>query len=143
MEEIKRRVSQTRENEVTFADALAAAFPKVVKALSLVGSVSEENRAQQFIAGTVRYGLQSVKIRISLAEDGSEVTRAVIQAKGDDAFGVAAKSATNRLAEAMLNLDNPGYQPDRGGMSAGVLFGSLCAFGILFFILMRFVFRVF
>ena len=63
----------------------------------------------------------------------------LIQASSDDVWGVGAKNATKRLVEALRNLDNPGYQPDRLGMHPAALVGLLIGFVFLLLLIMKYV----
>jgi hypothetical protein len=104
-----------------------------------VGKVKKEDRQQQFVEGRIKYGLQSVKVRASLVEREAGKTNVLIQASSDDVWGAGAKNATKRLVEALRNLDNPGYQPDRLGMHPAALVGLLIGFVFLLLLIMKYV----
>jgi hypothetical protein len=118
------------DNEVGVAADGTTALDLAASVLQRLGKVQEGSAASGFVQGRIKYGLQSCKTRVSVRPDerGSIL---VIQAKSDDIRNAGGKNATQRLSEGLLNLNNPGYQPDRRGMSTGALVGSLCAFVIL------------
>ena len=55
----------------------------------------------------------------------------VVQASSDDVWNAGGKAATKRLVETLLNLDNPGYQPDRLGIHPAALVGVIIGFVVL------------
>ncbi len=126
-------------NEVVISSPLAGAFDLVSQAMGRLGKVKKEDRQQQFVEGRIKYGLQSVKVRASLVERDAGKTNVLIQASSDDVWGVGAKNATKRLVEALRNLDNPGYQPDRLGMHPAALVGLLIGFVFLLLLIMKYV----
>lgn len=129
-------VRTTRPNEVVISAPYDAAFEHVTKAMDKLGTVKSRDTEQQVIEGRIKHGLQSVRIRVSLVQRGQGETTAVIQASSDDIWGAGAKNATNRLVETLLNLDNPGYQPDRLGIHPAAFVGALIGFAIIFTIIM-------
>lgn len=130
---------QTRPNEVVISDSADAAADVVAHTINRLGRV-KRREGSQAVHGRIKYGLQSVKICASLVERVRGQTTIVIQASGDDVWGAAAKNATERLVEMLLNLDNPGYQPDRLGMHPGALVGFLIGFVLLVLFGLRVVF---
>ena len=126
-------------NEVVISSPLAGAFDLVSQAMGRLGKVKKEDRQQQFVEGRIKYGLQSVKVRASLVEREAGKTNVLIQASSDDVWGAGAKNATKRLVEALRNLDNPGYQPDRLGMHPAALVGLLIGFVFLLLLIMKYV----
>jgi hypothetical protein len=121
-------VNQTKSNDLEISCSLDKAFEQVKLSLNRIGHVGQENRAQQFIKGTIRYGLQSVKIRVSLIEREANKTTVVIQATSDDIWGAAAQNATKRVVETISNLDNPGYKPNRLGINPIALVALIVGF---------------
>ena len=130
-------IRQTRDNEVVIADTAGAAIEVVTFAIKRLGRV-KRREGNQAVHGRIKYGLQSVKICASLVERVPGQTTVVIQASGDDVWGAAARNATERLVEMLLNHDNPGYQPDRLGIHPAALVGLLI--GVVFLVL--FILRV-
>src|SRR5438445_376093 len=94
------------------------AVDRTLRALAALGQVRARN--QHGAEGTVTFGLQRVRVRITWTPD-PQGTRLILQASGDDIWGTAAKSALERLESAIRNIDVPGYQVDRRGMHPGAL----------------------
>lgn len=126
----------TGPNEITFPSSLPATMGRVADAIKRLGSVTEQNQLQQYVTGRIKFGLQSVKVRVSVVPAGPGQCRVVLQGSSDDVWGAGAKSATRRLMEMLRNLDNPGYQPDRLGMHPLALAGVIVGFVILMIIIM-------
>jgi hypothetical protein len=117
----------TSANEIVYPASRSATMSKVANAINLLGKVTEQNVQKQYIAGKIKYGLQSVKVRVSVVPVGQNQCRVVVQGSSDDVWGAGAKNVTRRLMETLRNLDNPGYKPDRLGIHplalAGVVIG--------------------
>lgn len=128
----------SRANEVTIEADAETAEECVAEAIKMLGRVTQREPGRA-VQGRVKYGLQSVKVRVSLVERRRGETNVVIQASGDDVWGTAARSATERLVEMLLNLDNAGYRPDRLGVSPGALVGMLILFVILVLLAVNYV----
>jgi hypothetical protein len=127
-------VTQTRDNEVVFNKPFHETYRDVVNAVNRLGKVKQGEQSR--IVGTIKYGLQSVKVNTSVVEEDAGSTRVVIQASSDDVWQQGAKNATRRLIELLLNIENPGYEPDRLGMHPAALVGIIILFVIvLLFIL--------
>jgi serine/threonine protein kinase len=122
---------QVADNEIVFAADSGTTLGYILSALERLGTVTGKDPEKQSVLGKVRYGLQSVKVRASVAEDEPGRSRVVIQASSDDVWGAGARSATKRLVEVVRNLNTPGYQPDRLGINPAALIGMLLAFAIL------------
>ena len=133
------QVRQKSPNEVVFLSPFGIAFEHVSRAIGQLGTLKRQDKTQQFVEGRIKYGLQSVKVHVSLIERVEGETTAVIQASSDDIWGAGAKSATKRLVETLVNLDNPGYQPDRLGIHPAALVGLLIGFVYLVMIIMKYV----
>lgn len=118
------------DNEIGVAADSATALHAAAGALQRLGKVREGSPASGFVQGSIKYGLQTCRTRVSARPDarGSVL---VIQSASDDIRNAGGRNATQRLCEALLNLDNPGYQPDRRGMSMGALVGAVVGFVIL------------
>lgn len=131
------RVDQISENEVVIHCSSNEALITIRHAMDLVGSVSASTTDQRVVSGKIKYGLQSVKIRVSIVERELGKVNAVIQGSSDDIRGVGAKSAAKRLIETLRNLDNPGYKPDRLGVHPLALVGVVIGFVVVLSFLMR------
>lgn len=114
-------VVQVAPNVVKLQQPLGAAFRTAVRVLSNVGDVREQNAAQGIVTGTAHYGMNTVKVKITLSAAGGS-TRATVEAGRGDLWGSTRKNVTRRLVETFCNLDNPQYRPKRYGVGpAGVL----------------------
>lgn len=132
-------VRQTGVNEVVVSASAGTALELVAKALERVGKVQHREPRRGVIEGRIACGLQSVKVRASLVERSQGSTTVVIQASADDVWGIGAANATRRIIETLLNLDNPGYVPDRRGMHPLALMGLFLGFVILVILVMKYV----
>ena len=132
----KPRVRRISDSEVVIEAPRSAAFEHVAEALEKLGTLKQRDPNQTFIDGRIRFGLQSVAMRVSLVERDPGQTTVVIQGSSDDALGMAAKNASKRLVQMLENLDNPGFKPDRLGIHplalAGVVIG-LVVIAFLYF----------
>lgn len=133
------KVDQVSQNEVVVCCSLGEAFPLVARALQKLGKLQKEDRPGQYVSGVIMYGLQSVKVRVSLVERDPGRTNVVIQASSDDVWGAGAKHATKRLIETLRNLDNPGYAPDRLGIHPAALLGAVIGFVFLLLLALKYV----
>ena len=116
---------------------MSTAISRVARAVAALGVVKERNAAGQYVRGKIRFGLQSVKVRVSVVEESANQCRVVVQASADDVWGAGARNATRRLIETMRNLDNPGYRPDRSGIHPAALIGVIIGFVIVLLVTMR------
>ncbi len=127
----------TGPNEIIFPSSLPVTMGRVAEAINRLGSVTEQNQSQQYVTGRIKFGLQSVKVRVSVVPAGPNQCRVVLQGSSDDVWGAGAKNATRRLMEMLRNLDNPGYKPDRLGIHPLALVGLIIGFVILVIIIMQ------
>jgi hypothetical protein len=94
--------------------SLAEAFADAEKALAIMGTVTSSNTSDCTLRGKTRYGLQSVKIAVSVRASGlTSIISATAQS--DDVWNTGGKSAVERFYEALDNSDNPDYAPSRNG----------------------------
>ena len=86
------------------------------RAMRVIGKVESVDKSAHAVTGTVRYGLQNVNIRASVKphESGSSIT---VWGMSDDIWAAGAKSAIQRLLEALENIDDPSYVPSKSGVS--------------------------
>lgn len=105
----------------------------ITKALGAIGKVTQSDPSSGAIRGSVKYGLNKVKIDLSYFEEDGKT---IVTAKTRD--GSIQKgpgiSVVNRLKEGIVNDTNPGYQADRRGMSTSAIVGSVALFLVLFFV---------
>ena len=114
------------DSEALIGAGLSESMDAARAALARVGNVGRSRSQEPCVTGTVAHGLHRVHLRVSFAQD-QRGTRVVVQARGDDAWGTGAKSAARRFLETLRNLNNPGYLPDRLGMSVAVLVAQVLA----------------
>ena len=124
-------------NEVQLPYSAQAAMERVGRTMRRIGKVKSENAALGVVEGTIKYGLATVSARVAVAADGENRSRVVIQAKGQDVWGAAARNATARFFETMRNLDTPGYKADRRGIPPLVIVASVLVFIVLLIFLDR------
>jgi hypothetical protein len=103
------------------------------RAWNLIGSVQSVDRTAHSITGKTRYGLQTVKMQAFIT--GSETaSRIQVTALSDDVGGVGAKDGVRRLFEALHNVDNPDYKPNKTGLSSTRLVLRIVLFLAVFFV---------
>lgn len=127
------------DNELILVTDAATAFASVRSAMERLGRVRKTDEKLRAVEGRVRFGLQSVRVRASIAEEESGRTRVVVQASSDDVWGAGAKSATRRMMELLRNLNTPGYRPDRLGMHPAALVGVLLGFVLVMLAILSYV----
>lgn len=127
----KPRVQRISDTEVVISAPREEACEHAAEALEKLGTVKQRDPGHAFIDGRMRYGLQSVAMRISLVERDAGQTTVVIQGSSDDAWGMGAKNATKRLIQMLENLDNPGFKADRLGINPVALVGIVVGFIVL------------
>ena len=132
-------ITKVSENEIVYPGDIASTWNDVAAALQKLGRTTKPDQQKRFLEGKVRYGLQSVKLRVSLVERDSLQTGIVVQASSDDIWNAGGRNATKRLIETLTHLNTPGYRVDRLGVHPAALFGLVCGIFILLFLIMNFV----
>jgi len=91
--ESSRSVQYRRSFDNTMAD--------VARAFGSVGKVLDSSATTGTISGRVRYGLQAVRLRVSVFEETPERCRIEIQGFGDDIWGGGARKGADKLIKAL------------------------------------------
>jgi hypothetical protein len=78
-----------------------AAIADLERAFAAIGKVVEVSRVTSTITGKTRFGLQSVKLRVSVIDQGAGRSVIQIQGFGDDVWGGSARKGTNKLIRAL------------------------------------------
>jgi hypothetical protein len=91
-----RTVQYPKSELETFAD--------VERAFSSIGKVAEVSKLTLSLTGRTRYGLQSVKLRVSVLWQGEGRSLIQIQGFGDDVWGGGARKGTDKLIRALEAL---------------------------------------
>jgi hypothetical protein len=91
--ESNRSIQYRRSFDDTMSD-LARAFGSV-------GKVLDSSETTGTISGRVRYGLQTVRLRVSVFEETPERSRIEIQGFGDDIWGGGARKGADKLIQAL------------------------------------------
>ena len=89
--------------EVHIATDRATAFNAAFRAAEAVGKVREWNETMGTLTVRTRYGLQAIKLRISVVPD-DHGTRIVIGAFGDDIWGGGARKGTDKFLRALEDV---------------------------------------
>lgn len=92
------------KKEVTLRKPAAEALDHVKEAFESVGKLKSVEDEKLLVRGTTRYGLQKVHLKASItsSSDGSVVS---IKAQGDDVWGKAARTAVEKLADALAGSE--------------------------------------
>lgn len=117
------KTEKKSSNEVVMSCGFEEAFNHTLNTIKEIGSIKESNKKEQFIESKIKYGLQSIPVRTSLVERDSGQTTILIQASSPGIGDVSGKNVTKRLIEALVNIDNPGYKPDKRGMHPMAIVG--------------------
>ena len=83
-------------------------FSDVQRAFNKIGRVVETSPSIKSITGKTRYGLQSVKLRVSIVSNGADNSIVDVQAFGDDIWGGGARKGTEKLLRALDALKQSG-----------------------------------
>jgi len=87
---------------VELAKSPDAAWESLKRAASDVGKVKEESEAARFLVVKARYGLNAVKLRVSVLSGAAPESAVLdIQGRGQDIAGVASRKVIDRLIAAL------------------------------------------
>lgn len=96
-----QRVVGESQREIEYPAPVGDAMDDVESALGSVGRLLESSRTLNTAVGKTRYGLQSVKLRISVVDTGRGTSLIKIGAFGDDVWGGGARKGTDKLLKAL------------------------------------------
>ncbi len=91
---------------VQYRKPAAQAYVDLMRAFQQVGKVESASEATLSVRGQTSYGFQSVRLRVSIIEKDENNSLLEIQAAGDDVWAGGARAGTDRLIEALENLDS-------------------------------------
>ena len=74
------------------------------QAFASIGKVVEVSKLTASVTGKTRYGLQAVKLRVSVLPQGEASSTIQIQGFGDDIWGGGARKGTDKLLRALESL---------------------------------------
>jgi len=81
------------------------AFERLQRAFATIGKVEETNLGTRSLNGKARYGMNPVRLRISVLSGPSADTAVLdIQGRGQDVWGVASRKVIDRLAAALASI---------------------------------------
>jgi hypothetical protein len=80
--------------------AAGGAFDRATAAMAKVGKVIEVDPQDRFLRGSTRYGLQKVRLKITIEQDGAD-SLVTIDALADDVWGKGARSGIEKLRNAL------------------------------------------
>jgi hypothetical protein len=93
-------MAQTRRVEMQMEPR--AALDQLRRAVREVGKVEQDSEATSSLVAKVRYGLNPVRLRVSVLTGPTDGTSVVeISAVGQDIWGAAARRATDRVVAAI------------------------------------------
>jgi len=78
----------------------AVAFQRARAALERVGKLKEADEAAGFLRGSGRYGLQKIRLKITVTGEG-DGSAVLIRAQGDDVWSAGAKKVIRRVTDAI------------------------------------------
>jgi hypothetical protein len=88
------------------------ALADLERAFGTIGRVVEVSIATGTIIGRCRYGLQSVKLRVSVIDQGDGRSLIEIGAAADDVWGAGARKGTDKLVAALGAIAAEGPERD-------------------------------
>jgi hypothetical protein len=88
------------EQEVPVDAAPAEAFSRAKSAVEATGKVTEEDQSAGFLRSSARYGLQKVRVKLTVVQAG-HASAIHIRAQGDDVWAKGAKKVIERLTQAI------------------------------------------
>ena len=110
--------------------------PALERAINSVGKVTSADHSSGVIKGWGKYGLNKVKMSMTLSErDG--FTLVTVSAKNGSVSSSPSRSVVDRVKDALANDGVAGYEPDRVGMSKSALIGSVIAVAIIVFVVLN------
>lgn len=77
------------------------AFQKVFVACSEIGKIEESSAVAKFIIVKARYGLNTVRARISVSSNGPESSKVEMATRGQDVWGIAGPTVIDRIIAAI------------------------------------------
>ena len=78
------------------------AWQRLKSAFAKIGKVEDASESTKYLVGKARYGLNPVRLRISVLSGAAPDTSVLdIQGRGQDIFGGASRKVIDRLLEAM------------------------------------------
>jgi hypothetical protein len=86
---------------VQYPKSSLEALADLERAFSAIGKVVEISKSTMSITGKTRYGLQFVKLRVSVLDQGDAKSLIQIQGFGDDVWGGGARKGTDKLIRAL------------------------------------------
>ena len=118
-----------------YTKPVAEAFSDAQKALSAIGRVTNSDPIRHTLQGKTRYGLQGVKLQITITHSDAGST-VCASANSDDVWDAGGKSAVKRFHDALKSVDDPTYSPRKNGLTplqttAGVSAFLLILLGIM------------
>jgi hypothetical protein len=100
-----------------------AAVDRLRQAVGAIGKVTTRADDVGIVRGSVRYGLSHASVKITFRAVDDHSTIVTVNSCGEDRWGIVARSAINRILEAVDRLDEPNYHPNRFGPS---IISSVC-----------------
>lgn len=89
---------------IQYPKSAPEALADLERAFSSIGKVVEVSKLTASITGRTRYGLQSVKLRVSVLSLGTGRSTIQIQGSGNDIWGAGARKGTDKLIRALESL---------------------------------------
>jgi hypothetical protein len=86
---------------VQYPKSSLEALADLQRAFASIGKVVEISKLTMSITGKTRYGLQSVKLRVSVLPQGEGQSLIQVQGSGDDIWGAGARKGTDKLLRAL------------------------------------------
>ena len=83
------------------------AYTDVKCAFEQIGRIESASEITLSVSGKTTYGLQSIKLRVSVIGKDETNSLLQIQAAGDDVWAGGARGGTDRLIQTLEALDNP------------------------------------
>lgn len=76
----------------------------LANAFTTAGKLLESSDVTRTVTGRVRYGLQRIKLRVSVHDHGDGTSVLHVHAFGDDVWGGGARKGTDKLLQALNSV---------------------------------------
>jgi hypothetical protein len=92
------------ERSIQYGKSAMETLAELHSAFDTIGKALQVSKTTLSITGRTRYGLQSVKLRVSVLSQGEHKSLVQIQGFGDDMWGGGARKGTDKLLQALDKL---------------------------------------
>jgi hypothetical protein len=89
-----------REERIEVPGSMTDAYGQARAALVRVGTLKEEDPAERFLRGSARYGLEKVRLKLTV-EEGAAGSWVLIRAQGNDVWAYGARRVIGLIKDSL------------------------------------------